>query len=423
MEKIMRQSYLFTGDKKLCSGCRACEFICSSCAIEMREDDEGFLFPYIDLNKCVDCGLCDRICPMNPAKTKLEIKDYKQRCFGGWPKVKGIKLAQKSATIGFSTMIARYILQCGGVVYGVKLNNEINGALHIRITTSDELILMQNSKYIQSDTGNTFLSVRKDLQDDKLVYYTGTPCQIAGLKAFLRKDYDNLLTTDLVCHGVCSKKMYREELNFWGEKYKSEISDFRFRGKGIFPYVIGGLVNFQIKTRCLGFKRRIYVPAAYSPLYYSYAYAKDSVNYNLRLSCYNCRFRNMERMGDISIGDFHGASKYHNVNFAMRQFGLSLILINSRKGESIFNELKEQINFFETEMDKAAVQPALLMEKREIPDKRKMIYDNLGVLPYKQLVHKYIFSENYFKTKNVSVLKYLIKYYLVTVLCCLHIKR
>ena len=142
----------------------------------------------------------------------------------------------------------------------------------------------------------------------------------------------------------------------------------------------------------------------------------------LRPSCYECIFSGRNKVSDISIGDFHGANKYHNMNFAMRQFGLSLILINSRKGENIFNELKEQINFFETEMNKAAVQPALLMEKREIPDKRKMIYDNLGVLPYKQLVHKYIFSENYFKTKNIGVLKYLIKYYLVSVLRCLHIK-
>ncbi len=405
-----RHSYLFTEDKVLCSGCRACEQVCSVHAIHIAEDKEGFLYPKIDTNRCIDCELCDTICPMNPQHKSTVQQDFIPRYYAVWPQRKDYKLTQQCATMGFSTMLAEYVLKSGGVVYGVWHDEEKDIAKHIRIDNLVEQYKMRNSKYMQSDIGATFSLAKKDLKNGLLVYFTGTPCQIAGLKAYLRKDYENLLTTDLICHGVFSYKICQAERKYWAEKYNGEILNLRFRGKGIFPYVIGGLINFNVKKGILKVHKNI--PATLSPMYHAYAYAPSKEQYTLRLSCYNCQFRNMNRVGDITIGDFHGANKYHNLTFVMRQFGLSLIMCNTAKGQHFFEILSERINYFETTKEKCAVQPALLGEERKIPTQRQGIYANIDTMPYNEIVRQYICTDDYLNKRKIKILKYLLRYYL-----------
>lgn len=403
-----RNSFLFTDIKTSCSGCRACEHICPHGAIQMIEDTEGFLYPQRNQLKCTDCGLCDMKCPMNLCvSTKKE--DFTQRYFAVWPKKEDFCLTQDCATMGLSTMIAQYVLRQEGVVYGVILDNDKQRAIHVRILTEEEQIPMRNSKYLQSDVNNTYVQVKEDLSQGKLVYYTGTPCQVAGLKQYLKKDYDTLITSDVICHGVFSYKLYQEEVKYWQHKYQGNIINFRFRGKGRFPYSIGGLVNFDVEKN--GKTKHIDVPAKFSPVYHCYAYSEDGVNYIHRPSCYDCKFRSMDRVGDITIGDFHGRGKYlaDKIVVEMEKYGISAVIINSHKGLQLLTKILPRVNYFETDKQAICVQPALIGTQRQMPDRRADIYNNIDKEPFESIVHKYIFTEDYATNCKKWVQHYLLK--------------
>ena len=407
MKQTERHSYLFTHDNETCTGCRACEVICKHNAISVHENAEGFLYPKISLDQCVDCGLCDIKCPHindHIPQAKDNVKYY-----AVWSKKDNFQLTQDCATMGLSTIIANYILQHGGVVYGVMLDTETLSAKHIRIALLEDQHKMRNSKYMQSDVNNTYNQAKNDLESGKLVYYTGTPCQIAGLQAFLGKDYLNLYTTDLVCHGVFSHKLFKAELLYWEKKLQGKVTNFKFRGKGKFPYSIGGLVNFDLIKK--GKIKHVDIPAKYSPIYYCYAYSVDGLNYVQRISCYNCKYRTTKRVGDISIGDFHGRGKYHknDITIDMEKYGIAIALVNTPKGEYIFSQIKDDICFFETQKEAIEVQPALLGKTRIIPDKRKDIYANIDRLPIDVFVNQYIFSDEYARQRKIYTLKYLLK--------------
>ena len=389
-----RNSFLFTDIKTSCNGCRACEYICPHQAIQMIEDAEGFLYLNRDLSKCTECGLCDIKCPMN-ARIETKKETFTPRYFAIWPKQEDFQLTQDCATMGLSTMIAQYVLRQGGVVYGVVLDNDKQRAVHVRILTEEEQVPMRNSKYLQSDVNNTYVQVKEDLLQGKFVYYTGTPCQIAGLKQYLKRDYDALITMDVVCHGVFSYKLYQEELKYWQHKYQGKILNLRLRGKGRFPYSIGGLVNFDVEKK--GKTKHVDVPAKFSPVYHCYAYSEDGVNYIHRPSCYDCKFRSIERVGDLTIGDFHGRRQYHadKIVFEMEKYGVSAVIVSSQNGMNLLEKILSRVNYFETDKQAICVQPALIGTKRELPQKRADIYDNIGKVPFEDIVNKYIFSEDY----------------------------
>lgn len=392
----MDKSFLFGTDKTLCSGCRACEFVCGRHkAIIMQEDAEGFLYPNIDAEKCVDCKLCEKRCPMiEENKIKID-KDFQPEIYGAW--AKDNKIAAESATAGICTIIAEYVIEQGGVVFGVQLNNEKQCAEHIKVADKEGLNLIKGSKYMQSDVGETFIEAEACAKRGQLVLYTGTPCQIAGLKAYLKKDYDNLVTTDLICHGVFSKNVYQKELPYLQKKYGGEISNLKFRSKKVYGwYYGGGIVNFDLEKNAK--KTHVEIPAKFSPMYHAFAYAEDGINYTLRPACYNCKFRVMDRVSDIMVGDFWGISRYHNNKLTneRKKYGISLISVNTQKGKDIFAEIENRIDYFTTTRNKAEQQPALIGEKRDIPNKRYEIYNNLDKIEYEKLKDSLIFPyKNY----------------------------
>lgn len=407
MKKQERHSYLFTNNKETCTGCRACESICKHNAISFYEDKEGFLYPKVSLQDCIDCGLCDIKCPHVDNLIPQENDSVKY--YAVWSKKENYQLTQDCATMGLSSIIANYVLRNDGVVYGVVLDTLTQSSKHVRITSLAEQHQMRNSKYMQSDVNMTYREAKQDLESNKIVYYTGTPCQIAGLKSYLNKEYSNLYTTDLICHGVFSHKIFKAELAYWKTKLKGDIRNFKFRGKGKFPYSIGGLVNFDLHKN--GKVKHIDIPAKFSPMYYCYAYSNDGFNYVHRLSCYNCKYRTTQRVGDISIGDFHGRGKYHSndLTLEMEKYGMAVVFINTPNGEDIFERIKDEICFFQTTEKAIAVQPALLGLQREIPIKRHIIYDNLDKLPIDELVRQYIFSDEYANRRKMYTSKYLQK--------------
>lgn len=292
----------------------------------MQPNEEGFLHPVISQELCVDCGLCTKICPVNKPALKREPLSV----FSGWSKDEPTRMASSSG--GAFSEIAKLILAQNGVVYGVAMDEHIE-ARHISISNAKELIRLQGSKYVQSIVGDSFVQVKRDLENKKVVLFSGTPCQVAGLRNFLRCDYDNLYTVDLVCHGVPSPKVFDDYKRYIVKKIKEPIRDIQFRYKKsswIF-YSMG--VNSQSKEN--GIQKFSYTGEYYSDPYFR-AFLKDNI---LRPNCYNCLYAEKNRVGDFTIADWwnYKPSSKSDKNFDKK--GVSLILCNTEKAQLLAKHL------------------------------------------------------------------------------------
>ena len=375
-------SYLSSKNKLYCSGCGACAQVCTHNALSMLEDSEGFLFPYIDESKCVSCGLCQKVCPYNSDRSNN--LDFLQECLAVTSPY--TDYAKKSATIGLSTMISEKMIEQGNVVFGVRLDERTWRASHVACYDKYDVEAIRNSKYIQSNTLNTFIETRELLNKGKKVLYFGTPCQIAGLKGFLIKKYSNLYTVDIICHGVYSYRLLRKEISYWEEKYKGKVSNFKFRSKRKYPWIYGGIINFDLIGPD-GKIKHIERHGSCSPTYRCYAYSGDGHNYNLRESCYNCIFRSHQRYGDLTIGDaWVNMDKYGLFNHENLKNGISLLLVNSIKGIELYQSVSGKCYDTKISHDDAFSQAALLETHREIPPIRKKIYENLDKKEYGSLI-------------------------------------
>lgn len=398
-------SYLKTSDKSCCTGCTACENICGHSAITMCEDEEGFLFPSIDEAKCVKCGLCEKICPVN---NNYSNKEAEQHSFIAVTKKK--EFYSESASIGVCTMLAKYVVDRQGYVYGVMLDETDWKAYHVCVKDNQGIERIRNSKYLQSNPRKTFLEVRERLKRKELVLYVGTPCQIAGLKAFLRKDYDNLYTIDIICHGVFSPKLMKYEVDYWETLFHCKIHNLRFRSKRVYKANVGN-VNFDLDDGT-----HIERYAASSPTYRCFAYADDGKNYNLRLSCYNCKFRAKRRYGDISVGDpwFVDWSAVKTKSIRKYDGAKTIFFANTYKGRRLVDEVASNMILEELPFEKLFCQPALLNAKREIPELREVIYSRIGKENYGGLIQRLFncnleeshqtFDENYYKRRRKDFL-------------------
>ena len=361
----MTSSFLFNSEKTLCCGCSACASVCAHQAISMQEDAEGFLYPIINQDQCVGCGLCEQTCPMvgdhhaNTGigqKSYLAISDHEEHY-------------AKSATIGICSLLTKLFIEQGGWVYGVALDETDWKTYHICITDDAGLERIRNSKYIQSNPLNSFAETRKLLKQGQKVLYIGTPCQIAGLKAYLHHDFENLLTIDLICHGTYSYKLIRKEVDYWEHRLHGKISNFKFRSKKR----SGGVINFDLKKSSGTKHYEFYGP--YSPTYRCYAYNGDGINYNLRTSCYTCPFRERGRYGDITVGDawFIDASKFLNTIIDWKK-GVSHFFGNTTKGNEYIHQILPVLKWIEIPLEESFKQPAVLPSFREIPIEREQIY-------------------------------------------------
>lgn len=320
-------------DDKLCTGCGACYNICPVNAIKMQGDEYGFYKPVIDQNKCTNCGLCEKTCPLDKFKSSNE-------------EPKAIALINKDDTVrakctsgGAFSAFAKYILEQNGIVYGVIWNNDIV-AVHSRAENIEQVEKMYSSKYVQANTLDTFKQAKKDLEDGNLILYSGTPCQIAGLKSYLKKDYKELITIDLICHGTPSPlilEKYKQE--FLKNKPTEKIVNINFRSKkydwGLTQFII-------IKTNL-----KEYIQPCNKNEYTKAFNSHSSVN----SMCSNCQFNKIPRVADITIGDFWGVNEYDKSLNDKK--GLSIILINNKKGEILFNKIKNRCKIQEVPLDVA----------------------------------------------------------------------
>lgn len=328
--------------KEKCCGCGACVNACGQKAISMEEDEFGFRYPAIDTEKCVDCGVCQQVCGyQNPPKKSCAVA-----CYGATAKEK--PLLERSASGGVFAVLAKEILSQGGIVYGAAMPLDQEGFVprHIRISDAEALSLIQGSKYVQSDTGFTYTQAKKDLQLGKWVLYSGTPCQIAGLLKYLGKEYDNLLTAEVICHGVPSAKMFRDFIATQEETQGGKITEFAFRSK---KKEQTKLATMQISRQ----DRISQLIKAGHELSYLHYFAKGAIS---RDSCYQCPFATAQRVADITLGDFWGFhEEYPQERCLVDGKGISCVLINTSKGERIFAAFRGQFFTLKTTFDKIAL--------------------------------------------------------------------
>ena len=341
-----------------CAGCMACMNICPKGAITFVDDKEGFLQPKIDQSKCIDCNLCEKTCP--EMATQFHWNEEPPAVYAGWNKLD----RRISSSGGAFSSIARFVIERGGAVYGATLDDKLN-CRHIEVDTVEGLGRIRGSKYIQSYIGLTFKAVKKNLQADRYVLFSGTPCQVSGLLSYLKKDYPKLITMDLVCHGVPSNtlfKKYVEKLENRLEFVENEhVTNYEFRrrdGWGFSPSIS------TTGSNCRKIK-------GVNGLYMS-AFDKSAI---FRLSCYACHYAKPNRVGDFSVGDFWGLG-HQGVPFKHDMTkGVSLLLVNTEKGRSIMKALDES-NFYEQRtLEEASVRNHNLTKVSRMPNNRNEVIE------------------------------------------------
>ena len=345
--------------KDKCTGCGMCLQICPVNAIKMVANKEGFLEPKINKNKCTNCGLCYKKCP---AVNKINIKRLDKPIVYA-AKTTDDKLLKNSSSGGIFSIIAKYVLTNQGTVYGCAFDSELK-ANHIKITKEEDLSKLRGSKYVQSDTKNTFKEVKKDLSLKKLVLYSGTPCQIAGLVKFLGKNYDNLILVDFVCHGVPSQKLFQKYIKYLEDKQKSKLIYYSFRNKE--KTMWGNSIKMEFENG-----KKKYLPAALDPFYRSYIDGVIS-----RECCYNCKYSSDKRYSDITLMDYWGIEKEHPDFFDAN--GVSAVMINTKNGQDVFDSIdKSCMEYIGSSIDKVKKRNIHLSAPVKKHPLREHVYDDI----------------------------------------------
>lgn len=358
-------------EKKNCCGCEACVQRCPKSCITMREDNEGFLYPEIDKNICIDCGLCEKVCPViNQEEERKPLAVYAAK-----HKDEQIRMASSSG--GAFTAIAENVIDEGGVVFGAKFNQDWE-VVHGYTETKEGLGAFRGSKYVQSRIGECYKEVEVFLKAGRKVLFSGTPCQIAGLKHFLRKEYDNLLTIDFICHGVPSPKIWREYLKnktdsiasrFSGQK-KIDVENVFFRDKcwGWKKYKF--TLNISIINKD-GLENKIKISEPFNNNIYLRGFLTDLY---LRPSCHYCPTKSLKSGSDFTIGDFWGVQKI------MPQIhddkGVSIVIVNSINAKNYIT--KCLIELWPTIYDKILYYNSAIHSSAKMTCKRISFWKNDG---------------------------------------------
>ena len=375
-------------EKKECTGCFACYNICPKNAIEMYEDECGYIYPKINKDKCIECNLCRKICP---ARNKIELK-YPQKCYAA--KSKNNEILKSSTSGGIATLLSKKIIENNGVVYGAAFTNECN-VEHIRVDNIKDLSYLQGSKYVHSYINDMYKKVKEDLTDKKKVLFIGTPCQIAGLKKFLMKEYENLYLIDLICHGVPSQKYLKDEVKRLNSDLKIDRVNFRDK-------------KFEDFTFCINKNEKIKYSQEWQKNPYFYTFM-NSITY--RENCYNCKYASINRASDMTIGDFWGLNEKSKF-YENRNEGVSVLLPITEKGLNLINMIHDEIEIEERDIEEAINgndqlrKPAIAKNEtyyfRKIYSKKKDFFQT-----YKKVCYKHYYKQ---KLKTNSLIKYILKF-------------
>ena len=304
-------------EKEKCTGCYSCINACPFNAIEMVKDDLGFVYPEIDQNKCKNCGICKKKCP----QLKEQMKNQPLKAYAMYSRNANIR--SESTSGGIAALLYEYIIEIGGTVYGVSSELKNKEIEFIRVSIKKDLYKLKGSKYVHAYVKNLFTSVKKDLDDNKDVLFIGTPCQIAGLKTFLSKEYSNLYTVDIICHGVPSQQLLYDELKLNNLK---DIDKITFRD-------INGF-NFSCFRNG---KEVLNIPCRKNHYYRNFLAGNT-----YRKSCYSCQYAGIKRISDITIGDFWGLNNDCKIKDDENK-GISLVMPITEKGTKLLEQIKEKL--------------------------------------------------------------------------------
>ena len=382
--------------KENCCGCTACKYICPTHAIEMNPDNEGFLYPEINQELCIDCGRCRKVCPF---QNSINVDGKLNKPLVYAVKQKDFETRMQSTSGGIYTSISNVVLDKSGSIYGVKFDENFK-VIHSKAINNKERNKFRGSKYVQSDLGDVFNQIQNELNSGQSVLFTGTGCQVAGLIKFLintKTNIDRLITNDLICHGAPSPLLWDDYLKFIQKNSKLKSYTFRDKERGWHGYnVKADFYDGKTKINTLDIK------------IYANLFGSDLA---LRPSCYNCKFANLDRKSDIMIGDFWGIEK--TMPEIDDDKGISLVLVNTIKGKDVFDSIRSNVDIWESNT-RDCLQPNLIGPTKK-PQKREIFWQDYHNNGFEFIAKNYagynlksIIKKNIrLILKSVGLLKYL----------------
>ncbi len=373
--------YINSKVKNECCGCGACQAICPKSAIRMKSiDNEGFVYPVVDANLCIHCRLCERVCPINKPEFENSQKPLVFACY-----LSDKEERMKSSSGGLFLALARKIILQGGIVYGAAFDANLQ-LKHIGVETLSELERLRGSKYLQSNTSDIYKEILIHLKGKRMVYFVGTPCQVAALNKFIGKSSSKkyLLTSDLVCHGVPSQELFDMHVTYMESKYGDKMTNYQFRNNK----------QWGVCEICDFANHHTIINPTYelSPYLYSFMYG-----YTYRMSCYDCPFAHIPRQGDITLADYWGVDRYFRE--LDTKHGVSLILLNSQKGVEIWDAVKHCCEYKESNIFDAAQFNPNLIKSSTMHVMRQDIYSKINKEGYRH------FAENEFRPPHYYMKK------------------
>ena len=340
-----------------CCGCGGCSQACPKQCIEMKADNEGFLYPSVDKNACVDCGLCDKSCPILISKIDESKKAVRQDAYVAYHLDETIRMNSSSG--GVFTALAKDVIQRGGIVFGAAFDQEFL-VHHICVEDLNGLEKLRGSKYLQSRTEDTFREAKAALNQGRQVLYSGTGCQIAGLKAYLKQSYPNLLTVDILCHGVPSPLLWKHYLLELEHTHGAKAQQITFRKKD------PGWKRFSLSL--LFSNNQVYMHTLKEDPYMQ-MFLK---NICLRPSCYDCKFKTIHSQADITLGDCWGIEKY--MPEIDDDKGISVIFVHTRNGSGAISRITSSV--YIQKADFQQVQQSMVYESvMQHPHRRRFFVD------------------------------------------------
>ena len=370
--------------KKDCTGCEACKSICPKNCIEMAPDEEGFLYPRVDHENCIDCGLCEKVCPILHSNDKT--CQGRQKAYIVQHKCDKIRMESTSG--GAFSAIAEYALGQGGAVFGAAFDTGFQ-IRHQMVNGSEELSKLRGSKYVQSQIGSAFQDAKEILESGRLVVFSGTPCQIEGLSSFLGKRYDNLVLVDLVCHAVSSPLAWKKFLDCLPAGALKEGSWIKFRDKSKYGYEYTQLTVYRSNGT------EVYRSGPESdPMLRAFV-----SNTCTRPSCYECHFKKRHRISDFTIWDCYNVYQYNQAMDDNK--GTSHVLIHSEKGQEIFGKISGTLRFMEVDCDQAIASEPALTQSSKPGSMREPFMKDLPVLDGRELFARYFPDRLTVKTERL----------------------
>ena len=370
MKLCMSDDMIKLSNKNECTACSACKNICPKNAISFITDEKGFNYYSVNEKLCINCGLCEKVCPLNN-DNKLSVNKTTQ-CYAAWNKNNEVR--EKSSSGGVFSAVADYVLDNGGYVIGACLDED-NIVKHIIIENKDYLHKLRKAKYVQSDISDIFRGIKVLLNKGKYVLFSGTPCQVNGLNNYLLSKYDNLITIDFICHGVTNQNIFDLYIKSIETMYNSHLLSFDFRDKST------GWENYStvsvLKNGKICKKNKN-----------DDEYMKGYLNYSLflRPSCTHCKFKGANRSSDITLGDFWGIKNVLSNNNVDN--GVSALIINTKKGKSLFNCISGNIDYYKVKLDDIVINNPSYEVSTTMGKYSNYFFKNIDKVDFIDLIHK-----------------------------------